>query len=59
MKTQMICTLLLINQGLSWRDSVCLHGMIVFHEGFFPSNLQSKTKQKAQNSKQNFTAEWR
>lgn len=44
MKAHMICTLLLIDQGLSWKDSVRIYGMIIFHEGFFPSNLQNKTR---------------
>ena len=44
MQAHMICTLLLIDQGLSWKDSVRIYGMIIFHEGFFPSNLQNKTR---------------
>lgn len=49
-----------IDQGLYWRDSVNLHGIIIFyiiHEVFFSSNLQNETKD--QNSNWNFAAEWR
>lgn len=58
MKAHMILIyhLLLIDQGLSWKDSVHIYGMIIFHEGF---PVICKTKQEAQNSKWNFTAEWR